>query len=200
MLISAETLMVFFLKFGGQHVFPYPPLLYCWRKIIDTLDHTLALTTTDGHLTAHYFLHPPSYYFGGTYPLDYSEKISTPMDLGTITSKLIEGSYQTLDVLIRDVQLIPTNCSLYYKDKDVPEREIMMSQSQKVGQYLLGKIQPLFNLDRPVPGPKYLVDVKKPPHSILNRILKELRATSFTDKFTKVGAIHEIFRNREKSS
>jgi len=197
MLISAEALMIYFLKPGGEQSLPYPPLLHCWRKVVDALDHLLTLTTSDGHLIAHYFLHPPSYYFGGTYPSDYLEKISTPMDLGTITSKLIEGSYSSVEDLIRDVQLIPTNCSVYYKDKDGPERGntlIMIDQAQKVGQGLLGKIQPLLNMARSIPRLDNLVDIKKPPQTILHRVLKELRATSFTDKFTKVRCIHDIFR------
>jgi len=192
MLISAEALMIYFLQVGGAHVLPYSPLLSCWKMVVDGLDHLLTLTTSEGHLLAHYFLHPPSYYFGGIYPTDYLIKVSTPMDVGTITTKLIEGTYQALDDITRDIELIHSNCSSYYKGNDGPEREntvSMISQALKVGQILLAKIQPLHTSDRTAPGSKNLIDVQKPPNSILHRVLKELRATSFTDKFTKVSLV-----------
>jgi len=195
MMTSAEALMIYFLKFGGEQVIPYPPLLSCWTKVVDALDQLLTVTTSDGHLIAHYFLHPPSsYFFRGTYPMDYLEKIPTPMDLGTVTSKLMEGAYQTLDDLIRDIELIHSNCSLYYKDKEGPDREntLIIGQALKVGQILVGKIQPLKTLERSAPGSKNLVDIKKPPQTILKRVLQDLRATSFTDKFTKVGFLRFI--------
>ena len=45
--------------------------------------------------------------------LDYPEVIKTPMDLGTVKSKLLSGKYKTYEEVFNDIQLIWDNCKLY---------------------------------------------------------------------------------------
>ena len=118
MLSSTEEVLVKFLAKPETNDVVYPPLLYCWKLCLSILDTLLKTTNpNDGHQTVHYFLHPVSYYFGGQLPEDYLSTVKTPMDLGTVTSKLFEGGYQSVGSFVADCRLIVENCKSYYADR-----------------------------------------------------------------------------------
>lgn len=45
--------------------------------------------------------------------LDYPTIVKTPMDLGTVQTKLNNGQYLYVEDMIDDIQLIWDNCKLY---------------------------------------------------------------------------------------
>jgi hypothetical protein len=49
---------------------------------------------------------------------DYLDKISTPMDLGTIKDKMERQEYNDEQEFAADVRQIFTNCCTYWTDKD----------------------------------------------------------------------------------
>jgi hypothetical protein len=92
----------------------YPKLLYCWTMCLKIIDEALGLQNPDdGYPTIHYFLHPVSFYFGGIFPPGYLEKVTVPMDYGTIMTKLMEGSYQTVKDFVSDCRLVTSNCKVF---------------------------------------------------------------------------------------
>ena len=49
--------------------------------------------------------------------IDYPEVIKKPMDLGTISQKVNEGEYDSIDSFIQDIQLVIDNCTTYNDKK-----------------------------------------------------------------------------------
>ena len=96
----------------------YPPLLWCWKLCIEILDTLYNLVGADGQPVALYFLHPVSYYCGGQFPPDYRQKISKPMDFGSVTADLLEGRYQFVEQFANDCRLVISNCLQYYEGRD----------------------------------------------------------------------------------
>ena len=45
--------------------------------------------------------------------LDYPKYVKKPMDLNTISRKLKDGKYQTVENVLDDIQLIFDNCKVY---------------------------------------------------------------------------------------
>jgi Bromodomain len=110
---QAEILLLMFV--ARQAPQSYQPLLYCWKVCIGILDTLYNLVNpTDGQPMAYYFLHPVSVYCGGKFPPDYVEKVSKPMDFGTVTANLVEGKYQTAEAFATDCKLVLQNCQAYY--------------------------------------------------------------------------------------
>ena len=188
MLLTAEQLMAHFLR-----DFVQPPLLYCWRLCLGILDALLNVTNpTNGHQTAHFFLHPASYFFGGTFPPDYRAKISKPMDLGTVTSNLVEGVYQSVADFNHDCRLVIANCLEYYSDRaDGSEftrqathlRELMSQQLDALVRY---DQSPNAVQARAAAVSYSTVRLAKPPQGLLLSILTELRGVQYTDRLTKL--------------
>lgn len=80
MLTHAEEYLAFFIGRTEAPNMVYPKLLYCWKICLSVLDTLLLLTNPeDGLQTAHFFLHPVSFFFGGSFPPEYLQKVSTPI-------------------------------------------------------------------------------------------------------------------------
>lgn len=196
MLSSSENAMNLFLsQQQGVAVVspPYPKLLYCWKRCMLVLNELLKLKNPDdGFPTAHYFMHPVSHFWGGVFREDYTEKVKQPMDLGTVTAKLCEGVYQTVEAFIADCRLVPANCEAYYSKRD--DGPQFMAQAARLNQFMSTQLENLFDYDRSNDGTeakKIAMDssqspLLKVPKAFFTSMLQELRGSTYTDKFTKV--------------
>ncbi len=198
---AADQLCTFFLAKHEHQQSPlnnnplYPPLLFCWKLCVGVIDTLYNLTNEDdGNPTAYYFMHPVSFFFGGTLPADYLHKAPKPMDFGTVTSQLMEGQYATLEQFETDCRLVISNCMAYYGGK--PESAMFCQQATRLNQVLE---QQLGGLNRYVKSNAGLTAQKsatlgistatllpKPPIPLLLNILAELRDQKYTDKATKI--------------
>lgn len=170
---------------------PFPPLIFCWKLCIDILDTLYNLVNpADAQPTALYFLHPVSFYCGGSFPSDYLEKIPKPMDFGTVTANLLEGRYQTVDSFANDCRLVISNCHEYYKGRE--DGKIYVEQASRLNEYLSRQLDQLARYVKTSKGasdrlrsvqPEML---PRPPPALLMSVLEELRALKYTDKATKI--------------
>ena len=187
---TAEDLMLVFLT--GQDFPPYPRLLYCWTLCINVLDTLCNIVNpTDGQPTVLYFLHPVSAYFGGQFPAGYREKVSNPMDFGTVVSNLVEGRYQSVAEFASDCRLIIQNTKTYYGDKE--DGKMVVEQAERLDQVLSQQLDQLARYDK---STKAQTDrqkasvpqtpIQKPPIPLLLSILDEMRALKYTDNATKI--------------
>lgn len=69
----------------------------------------------------------------------YHDIVRQPMDLSTVQSKLLNGSYETTQQVLDDIRLILSNCSLYYSSPTSPER----LAGQKLARHLERRIREL---------------------------------------------------------
>jgi hypothetical protein len=185
---TSEELLAYFSKDS-----PFPRLLYCWKLCVSVLDAMLNLTNaTDGHQTAHYFLHPVSFYCGGNFPPDYLQKIEKPMDLGTVTSNLMEGHYTTATAFCADCRLVLENCMTYYSERE--DGQLFVEQARRLKELMSQQLDALLRYDQSSNGARAAAlavaaipkPPKKPKKDLLFNILQDLRNLVYTDKFTKV--------------
>lgn len=195
MLTVSENLIAFFIN-RHETSSIYPPLLYNWKKCLDVLDSILEMKNPDDKLqTAHYFLHSVSFFFHGQWPTDYLTTIKTPMDFGTVVSKMIEGEYQSVSDFAVDCRLVWENCILFNGGKEVFLTE-KAERLKKVGNE---RIETLLKEDNQEdskvkmrgyqPSPK----IVRPQESFLLKMLQDLRMTTYTDRWTKVIFHFSIF-------
>ena len=170
---------------------PYPPLLFCWKLCIEILDTLYNLVNPiDGQPTVLYFLHPVSYYCGGSFPPGYLEKVITPMDFGTVTGKLIEGRYQTVEDFADDCRLVISNCHTYYNGRE--DGRIYLDQANRLNDCLTRQLDQLARYVRTSKGASdrlrsvQPVVLPRPPQALLASLIQELRALKYTDKATKI--------------
>lgn len=190
MLMTAEQLMAHFI---GEAESTYLPLLYCWRLCVGILDALLnVINPADGHQTAHYFLHPVSFFFGGVFPSDYLDKIKKPMDFGTVTSNLLEGTYQTVREFSNDCRLVVENCMTYYSDK--VDGKSFTDQAGRLHALINQQLVALERYDvsekakeaRAQATSWSNVRLEKPPPDVLLGMLVELRTMQYVDRLTKL--------------
>lgn len=203
LLKTAEELMAWFLGKAEAPNQAYPPLLYCWGLCINLIDLLLNVTNpTNGHQTAHYFMHPASYYFLGSFPKDYLEKVPNPMDFGTVTSNLIEGRYQSIVAFAADCRLVIDNCLTYYGSR--ADGNEFTQQATHLKDLMSQQLLALTRYDES-PSAKTArtnaiswqnVTLAKPPESLLLSILKDLREVQYTDRLTKL--TQPVMRSFEK--
>ncbi len=192
MAATTEDLMHLFVQSHSSKPI-YPKLLYCWKSCVEVLDKVLTLKNPeDGYPTAHYFLHPVSFYFGDQLPPDYLERVQTPIDFGTITSRLIEGEYQKVQDFADDCRMVTANCKAFYAGK--PEGALFNLQATRLEQFLSPLLDGLERYDSSQQGLNakkaslnpYIEDLAKPPKSFMTSLLQFLRSATYTDRATKV--------------
>ena len=171
----------------------YPRLLYCWKLCLSLLDTLLNMTNpTDGHQTAYFFMHPVSFYLGGALPQDYLAKVQTPMDFGTITSRLFEGEYQDVSEFIEDCRLVVDNCRTYYAGRE--EGKLFIELADRMDGLMAQQLNALKRYDESAAGKREKeaavtpLAIPVPSTAFLMSIMKEIRDMQYTDKFTKVSA------------
>lgn len=186
---EAESLLALFLHQYNSTSILYPPLLYCWQVCVGSLDVLLAMKNPEDDLpTAHFFLHPASFFFGGEFPPDYLLKVPMPMDLGTITSNLMEGVYQSVSKFVADCSLVCQNCYKYNSDKT--DGAALVAHAQRLQSQMEQQLGALIRYDQ-TEGNRLGASVQpasipKPPPQFLLGILQELRENIYTDRFTKL--------------
>ena len=198
MISTTEDLLRLFLKDVNKKTKQFSQLLYCWKSCLEILDDILKLKNgDDGFPTAHYFLFPASFYYGGQLPEEYSAKVKKPCDFGTITTNLFEGKYQSVNEFVRDCFLVPANCKAYYEGKEDRASASYVAQADRLNQFMKQNLDALLRYDKSQTGhaarkasenPVKVV-ATKPPKIFFVAMLQELRKTSYTDKFTKVSFI-----------
>jgi len=194
MLSYAEECLNYFIAEKELPYSVYPKLLYCWKICLGVLDTLLFLSNPDDKLqTTHFFLHPVSFFFGGSYPPEYLQKVKNPMDLGTVTSKLVEGEYQSVGAFVSDCRLVCENCFAFYGDRNdgmlftQQAKRLQDAMAQTLGalvrydQENCAKMNQINNLNLSELKSKF--HSKKSP---LVQLLKELRDVFYTDRFTKL--------------
>jgi len=171
----------------------YPKLLYCWKMCLQIIDKALELKNPDdGYPTIHYFLHPVSFFFGGGFPPEYFEKVKTPMDFGTITSKLMNGTYQRVDTFVSDCRLVTANCKAFYMGK--PEGAVFVDQAMRLEEFLSQHIEVIERYDSSQQGSAAklfvlnppVADLIKPRKDFMTSLIAYLRDLTYTDSTTKV--------------
>lgn len=191
MLVSLEQILALFVAAPAAPDIVYPRLLYCWKLTLSLLDTLLNMTNpSDGHQTAHYFMHPVSFYLGGVFPPDYLSKVKTPMDFGTVTSNLIEGTYQSVSDFAADCKLVVDNCRTYYAGRE--DGKIFIELANTLDGLLVQQLTALVRYDNSATGAREKVspvaplNIPRPSQSFLMSILGEVREMKYTDKGTKV--------------
>jgi hypothetical protein len=157
------------------------------------IDEALGLQNPDdGYPTIHYFLHPVSFYFGGIFPPEYLEIVTVPMDFGTITTKLMEGSYQTVKDFVSDCRLVTSNCKVFYNGN--PEGAIFVGQASRLEEFLSSRMDSILRYDASQQGMNAkqiaqnppVTDLLKPGTDFMRSLLDFLRELVYTDSTTKV--------------
>jgi hypothetical protein len=175
---------------GGGRL--YQTILYCWKECLEIIESALELKNPDdGFPTIHYFLFPVFFYYGGLLPQDYAEKVRTPMDFGTITSRIVEGFYQKVEDFVSDCKLVTSNCMLFYKDRT--DGSIFVGQAQRLEDFLSSKLDLLLKYDaspqgdyaRKISCNPVSIKLKTVPQSLLLNALEALRNLNYVDKATK---------------
>ena len=98
-----------------------PKLLRNWDKVLEALESSILSAYDDTVVkaqTAYYFLHPFAAYFPSAdqqdFVEDYAKHVSTPICVGDVVSRLIEGTYGSLEPLKKDVDQVFANAIRYY--------------------------------------------------------------------------------------
>ena len=190
---DVERLLSFFIAHPEAPNLVYPPLLYCWKQCLEKIDVVLAMKNRSDNLqTAFYFLHPVSYYFGGSFPVDYLEKIGPngePMDFGTTVTKLLTGVHQSVGAFAADCRKTCENCKKYYANKI--EGAIFVEQSDRLMDVLGAEVGALVVSDQQrgvgVPNlPPPPIRIPIPTKEFMKTIMRDLRNTSYTSRISKV--------------
>ena len=142
--------------------------------------------------TSHYFLHPVSFFCGGSFPPEYLSRIKRPMDFGTVTSLLIEGHYQDISAFASDCRLVIGNCLTYYSDRE--DGALVVDQAKRLGALMSQQLEALVRYDQSPSGAQARIaaatwlnaGLDRPSESWLLSILEGLRETQYTDRQTKV--------------
>jgi Bromodomain len=193
-LVMAEELMMVFLAQPEHPTLAYPPQLYCWKLCLSVLDTLYNLTNPGNEQpTVLYFLYPVSFYCGGQFPPDYLDKVSKPMDFGTVTKNLIEGEYTSVEKFGADCRLVIENCMAYYGERE--DGKIFTEMANRLNDVLQQQLDALTRyLKSPAGEPLKsraatavtIFSLPKPPIPLLMGTLEELRALKYTDRGTKV--------------
>lgn len=193
---TTEKLLTVFLGKTEAPAQAYPPLLFCWKLCINVLDTLYNLTNPDdGNMTCYYFLYPVSFYCGGQFPPDYKQKISKPMDFGTVTSNLIEGRYSSLAEFENDCKLVLENCTTYYGSQ--PDGKFFTDQANRLMVVLKQQLDALNRYAKSSSGQSAQQQAQNaavsqsypnPPIPLLLGVVEEMKALKYTDKMTKVRA------------
>lgn len=158
-------------------------------KVIDAL--LKIKNPDDGYQTAHFFLQPVSFFCEGQWPHGYLEKVQKPMDYGTIVQNLITGVYDSAEKFAVDCRLVTSNCRSFYEGTE--DGPVFMEKVNRLEQALQKQLAQLSSYDKSDKGAKArekartkMLTIKKPEQAFLQDILRDLRATTYTDKSAKI--------------
>ncbi|KAL7542395.1 hypothetical protein ACHAXR_011744 [Thalassiosira sp. AJA248-18] len=188
-LTTAEDLCNFFIAKHESPKTPYPSLLYCWEDCVKIFSELInMINPEDGHQTAWYFLHPVSFFFQGSWPEGYMDKVKQPIDIGTIVQHLITGSYNSVGSFVADCRRIVENCHAFNG-----VTEPLGEQASRLNAIMEKSLGQLSLFDQSDKGAKArekaaskCMVIKRPEKDFLREIMRELRAATYTDKLAKI--------------
>jgi len=191
-LTTMEQLCKFFIGKNESPKIVYPRLVYCWEECLKVIDALLKIKNPDdGYQTAHFFLQPVSFFCGGQWPHGYLERVQKPMDYGTIVQNLITGVYDSAEKFAADCRLVTSNCRLFYEGTE--DGPVFMEKVNRLEQGMAKQLAQLSSYDKSDKGAKArekfrtkMLTIKKPEQAFLKDILRDLRATTYTDKSAKI--------------
>ena len=190
---QSEGILALFVATPAAPKRVYPRLLYCWKLCLSLLDTLLNMTNpNDGNQTAYFFMHPVSYYLAGALPEGYLAKVQTPMDFGTITSRLFEGEYQDVSEFIEDCRLVVDNCRTYYAGRE--EGKVFLELADRMDGLMAQQLNALKRYNESAAGKREKeaavppLFIPAPSSAFLLSIMKEIRSMQYTDRLTKVSA------------
>lgn len=191
----------------------YPTLLHSWLDCVKVIDEMIQLINpTDGIQTSWYFMEPVSYYCGGLFPdgmftipnincasptltlltnhysIGYLEKIKKPIDFGTITHNLILGRYTSVMQFASDCKQVFENCLIFYAGSD---DVTLCEQATRLLKCITKHLTPLLDAEKKNPttsatSNKPVMTIKRPKKEFLKDVMRDLRATTYTDKAVKL--------------
>jgi len=191
-LTTAEDLCKLFIAKHESPNHVYPSILYCWADCVNAMDELIGMTNPEDKLqTAWYFLHPVSYFCGGSFPEGYLDKVPKPIDLGTICQHLITGRYRSVGAFVADCRSVVGNCNAFYAGND--EGTELCEKANRLYGSMENNLGQLFIFDQSDKGAKarekatskYMV-IKRPEKDYLRDLMRELRAATYTDKSAKI--------------
>ncbi len=191
-LTTIEQLCKFFIGKNESPKIVYPRLLYCWEECLKVIDALLKITNPDdGYQTAHFFLQPVSFFCGGQWPHGYLDKVQKPIDFGTIVQNLITGGYDSSEDFAADCRLVTENCRSFYEGSE--DGPVFLEKVNRLQQTMDKQLAQLSSYEKSDKGAKAMekartkmMTIKKPDKEFLRAIMRDLRATTYTDKLAKI--------------
>lgn len=191
-LTTMEQLCKFFIGKNESPKIVYPRLLYCWEECLKVIDALLKITNPDdGYQTAHFFLQPVSFFCGGQWPHGYLDKVQKPIDFGTIVQNLITGGYDSSEDFAADCRLVTDNCRSFYEGTE--DGPVFLEKVNRLQQTMDKQLAQLSSYEKSDKGAKArekartkMITIKKPDKEFLRDIMRDLRATTYTDKLAKI--------------
>ena len=191
-LTTIEQLCKFFIGKNESPRIVYPRLVYCWEECLKVIDAVLKIKNPDdGYQTAYYFLQPVSFFCVGQWPHGYRDKVQKPMDFGSIVQNILTGVYDSAEEFAADCRLVTENCRSFYEGTE--EGPGWMVKVNRLQQGMDKQLAQLSSYDKSDKGSKArekartkMLTIKKPEQAFLRDILRDLRATTYTDKSAKI--------------
>lgn len=106
---------------------------------------------------------------------DYFDIIKNPMDLGTITKKLLSGKYANVDEFTKDVRLVWNNCFTYNQpgsdvfvmaetlsklfEEKLKKLKVLMEEAKE--QQKIQEIKKIINEKKQVAQPRFIIIIFK---------------------------------------
>jgi hypothetical protein len=91
------------------------------KECLVVIDDLMKVSSADpgSVAAADSFIDPIPKYYGGQHPDKYLDIVKKPMDIGTVISNLVEGSYTNVEEMRRDMLLVFSNCEAYLNAEGV---------------------------------------------------------------------------------
>ncbi len=126
-------------------------------------------------------------------PIGYLEKIKKPIDFGTITQNLITGLYTSVAQFASDCKQVFDNCSTFYAGNENEDGAILSEQANRLLTFIMKRLTPLLDAEKKnsssISTLTSVMTIKRPKKEFLKEVMRELRATTYTDKAAKITEI-----------
>lgn len=110
------------------------------------------------------------------------------MDFGTITHNLVTGRYSSVMKFASDCKQVVDNCRTFYAGNE--EGAALCEQANRLLTCIMKHLTPLLEAEKKNRSstftPKQAMTIKRPKKEFLKEVMRELRATTYTDKTVKI--------------
>ena len=121
-------------------------------------------------------------------PIGYLEKVKKPIDFGTITHNLITGLYTSVVQFASDCKQVVDNCGTFYRGN--ADGAILCEQANRLLTCIMKHLTPILDAEKKnassISTPKPVMTIKRPKKEFLKEVMRELRATTYTDRAAKI--------------